>query len=211
VVRDIQVRHPDGRIWHVSRRWLRRRPPWRRAAGPTARQRQRQRPSGADAEPLLTGADLPGWPATVSDVLRDLSSLVGLPSLTRPPSGLPGPLLLVTAALALAIVWLLLAWVGVVTQAIVAWLADHPVAVALAAVLLVILAALLVFRRPWLVVAERQGLTDAPRRAWRLIGWRRSGRFALQVAQAIRDGRSDASGIVVVSQPREPREPRGRR
>jgi hypothetical protein len=208
VVRDIQVRHPDGRIWHVSRRWARRRPPWRRVAGPTAHERQHQWPSGADAEPVLTDDDLPGWPATVSDVVRDLSGLVGLPTLpglTR-LSRLPGSLpLLVTTAPAVTMVWLLLAWVGVATHAMVAWLVDHPVVLAGATVVLVILAVLLVFRRPWLVVAERQGLADAPRRAWRLVGWRRSGRFALQIAQAIRDGRFDASGVVVVSSPQEPR------
>jgi hypothetical protein len=39
-------------------------------------------------------------------------------------------------------------------------------------------------------VAERQGL-DPPRRAWRVIGWRRSGRCAREVARAIAQGRLD--------------------
>jgi hypothetical protein len=182
---DIQVRHPDGRIWHVRRRWARRRMPWRRAAD-----------------------DIPTWPATTADVLRDLSSLVGLPGLPGSPvdAALRGWLLFAVGALAVLAVWLLLVWLGAGLLAAAAWLARHLAVVAAAVAVILLLAALLLVRRPWLVVAERQGLADAPRRAWRLIGWRRSGRFAHAIAEAIRDGRFDASGVLVVSPPHEPRE-----
>ena len=50
--------------------------------------------------------------------------------------------------------------------------------------------ALALIRRPWLVEAERQGL-DPPRRAWRVIGWRRSGQCVREVARAIAQGRLD--------------------
>jgi hypothetical protein len=46
-------------------------------------------------------------------------------------------------------------------------------------------------RRPWLVEAERQGPDGAPHRLWRVIGWRRSARWARQVARAIERGQLD--------------------
>jgi hypothetical protein len=51
-------------------------------------------------------------------------------------------------------------------------------------------AAALLVNRPWLVVAERQGL-DPPRRVWRLRGWWRSRRCRRDVATAIALGSLD--------------------
>jgi hypothetical protein len=44
-------------------------------------------------------------------------------------------------------------------------------------------------RRPWFVELQRQGLPDAPRRVWRVRGWRRSGRLLEEIAAAVREGR----------------------
>ena len=41
------------------------------------------------------------------------------------------------------------------------------------------------------VELRRQGLDDAPRREWRVRGWRRSGRLMAELTAAIRDGRID--------------------
>ena len=48
--------------------------------------------------------------------------------------------------------------------------------------------------RPWYVELQRQGLADAPRRVWRVQGWRRSGRLMGELTAAIRDGRIDSRG-----------------
>jgi hypothetical protein len=66
--------------------------------------------------------------------------------------------------------------------------------------------ALLLVRRPWLVVAQRQGLGDAPRRAWLVTGWHRSRAFARELAAAIQAGRFSQDGVLSLS-----RDPRTRR
>ena len=55
---------------------------------------------------------------------------------------------------------------------------------------IVLVAASLLIDRPWLVEAERRGI-DAPRRVWRVRGWRQSGRVLREVVAAIRRGRLD--------------------
>jgi hypothetical protein len=66
--------------------------------------------------------------------------------------------------------------------------------VAAAVAVLVILDRL---HRPWLVELQRQGLTDAPRRVWRVQGWR-SRRLMDQLATAIQEGRIDSERAAVV-------------
>jgi hypothetical protein len=48
------------------------------------------------------------------------------------------------------------------------------------------------------VELQRQGLADAPRRVWRVQGWRRSGRLMDQLTAAIREGRIDHRGAVIL-------------
>jgi hypothetical protein len=79
--------------------------------------------------------------------------------------------------------------VGVV-RAVGPWLLVHMTVVLSVLAGGIGVLALVLFRRPWLVEAERQGL-DPPRRAWRVTGWRRSGRCAREVAGAIAQGRLD--------------------
>ena len=52
--------------------------------------------------------------------------------------------------------------------------------------------------RPWYVELRRQGLADAPRRVWRIQGWRRSGRLMGELTAAIREGRIDRRGAVIL-------------
>ena len=52
--------------------------------------------------------------------------------------------------------------------------------------------------RPRYVELQRQGLADAPRRVWRVQGWRRSGRLMGELTAAIHDGRIDSRGAVIL-------------
>jgi hypothetical protein len=61
-----------------------------------------------------------------------------------------------------------------------------------------VLAALNQLHRPWYVELQRQGLADAPRRVWRVQGWRRSGYLMGELTAAIRDGRIDNRGAVIL-------------
>jgi hypothetical protein len=100
--------------------------------------------------------------------------------------------ILLLVALGLTLVALVFGGIGRWAIMVAApWAVAHPMVVlGLLAVGIVVLAAVLV-RRPWLVEAKRQGLDDAPRRVWRVVGWRRSGRCAYGVAQAIKRGQLD--------------------
>jgi hypothetical protein len=53
-------------------------------------------------------------------------------------------------------------------------------------------------RRPWFVELQRQGLPDAPRRVWRVRGWRRSGRLLEEIAAAVREGRIDSEHAAIL-------------
>jgi hypothetical protein len=48
------------------------------------------------------------------------------------------------------------------------------------------------------VELQRQGLADAPRRVWRVQGWRRSGRLIGELTAAIREGRIDTERAVIL-------------
>jgi hypothetical protein len=63
---------------------------------------------------------------------------------------------------------------------------------------LVMLVALNQLHRPWYVELQRQGLADAPRRVWRVQGWRRSGRLMGELTAAIREGRIDNRRAVIL-------------
>ena len=52
--------------------------------------------------------------------------------------------------------------------------------------------------RPWYVELQRQGLADAPRRVWRVQGWRRSGRLMGELTAAIQEGRIDRERGTVI-------------
>jgi hypothetical protein len=66
------------------------------------------------------------------------------------------------------------------------------------AVPVVVLVVVNQLHRPWHVELRRQGLADAPRRVWRVQGWRRSGRLMRELTAAIRDGRIDNQRAVIL-------------
>jgi hypothetical protein len=63
---------------------------------------------------------------------------------------------------------------------------------------LAVVVALNQLHRPWYVELQRQGLADAPRRVWRVQGWRRSGRLMGELTAAIREGRIDNERAVIL-------------
>jgi hypothetical protein len=63
---------------------------------------------------------------------------------------------------------------------------------------LAVVVALNQLHRPWYVELQRQGLADAPRRVWRVQGWRRSGRLMGELTAAIREGRIDNRRAVIL-------------
>jgi hypothetical protein len=104
--------------------------------------------------------------------------------------------LLVAAAVEYVLPWLV-PLVAANAQAIIA-------VVALIVVLVAVLVVLDRLARPWLVELRRHGLPDAPRRVWRVWGWRRSGRLMDEIAIAVREGRVDGERAAVLFRGRDP-------
>jgi hypothetical protein len=100
----------------------------------------------------------------------------------------------------LAVVAVLLFWltVGYVLPWLVPLVAAHARPLLAGAAVLAALVALNQLHRPWYVELQRQGLADAPRRVWRVQGWRRSGRLIAQLTAAVREGRVDGRGTVIL-------------
>jgi hypothetical protein len=95
-----------------------------------------------------------------------------------------------------SLVGLLLTWIAVPWLAPLAAAGDRPLlGFAVPVVVLVLVNQL---HRPWYVELRRQGLDDAPRRVWRVQGWRRSGRLMGELTAAIRDGRIDNRRAVIL-------------
>ena len=93
-----------------------------------------------------------------------------------------------------------LAWLTVeyVLPWLLPWLADNarPVLWLIAAVAVAV--GLNQLHRPWYVELQRQGLADAPRRVWRVQGWRRSGHLMGELTAAIQEGRIDRERGTVI-------------
>jgi hypothetical protein len=191
VARERRVVTPDGRVWYVRRRWARRRPPWSR--------RSRRPMPRVDADEELAAEELPLPPLDALFTLppdRDL----GEPGFTwwhqerftlRRMTFAIVVGVLVTGLLAAATVQFVLPW-------LLPWVAANAVplagAVAAAAALVVVDR----LRRPWFVELQRQGLTDAPRRVWRVRGWRRAGRLMEEIATAVQEGRIDSEHAAIL-------------
>jgi hypothetical protein len=97
----------------------------------------------------------------------------------------------------------LLAWLT--ATYVLPWLVPIVVAnarpLSAVAAALAVLAALNQLHRPWYVELQRQGLADAPRRVWRVQGWRRSGRLMAELTSAAREGRIDNRRAVILRHP----------
>jgi hypothetical protein len=173
-VREQRVVTPDGRAWHVRRRWAKRQLPWRR------QKVHELSPSERDDVPVL-----PDSGEVVESFGRFIYYDVEL------------GLFVVVALLALAV--LAVGALVLATRALVLpALAGNARLVA--TVLAVVAASLLLDRltRPWFIEAESARLVDAPRRIWRVQGWWRARRAFRAVAAAIADGRIDAEHGAVI-------------
>jgi hypothetical protein len=190
VARERRVVTPDGRVWFVRRRWARRRPPWsRRSRHPMTRvDADEELPAEKWVNPpidaLFTypGSDLGerGFDWLLDDQYAAgcllWAVIIGV---------------LVTGLAAAATVEFVLPWLLPRVAANAGMLLGAAVAVAV----LVVVDRL---RRPWFVELQRQGLPDAPRRVWRVRGWRRSGRLVEEIAAAVREGRIDSEHAAVL-------------
>jgi hypothetical protein len=195
MAREQRVVTPDGHVWYVRRRWAKRRPPWARQ---TAR---------FDAEAEL---------AAEKPVVPPLDGLFSYPE-----NDLGEPGFDVThdeRAAASMMLWALLIGVVVVgllvaatVRFVVPWLI--PLVVAFAWPILGVAAGVAVLvvvdrlQRPWFVELQRQGLADAPRRLWRVQGWRRSGQLMKEIAGAVREGRIATDHTTIVFPHNNPRPP----
>jgi hypothetical protein len=68
-MREIRVKMPDGHVWYVRRRWVRRRTPWRPSVDRMAPRYRRWRRTRADWERLRPGREIehdPGVQTTAS-------------------------------------------------------------------------------------------------------------------------------------------------
>jgi hypothetical protein len=179
---------PDGYVWFVRRRRARRRLPWVR------------RPPGAgirfhDEEELpadtLPG---PGPVRMITDTAEHLDDLLYDANTSA------AAVLLFLAGVVTSLG--MLAWLTVtyVLPWLVPLVVDNARPILAVAVGLVALLGLNQVHRPWFVELQRQGLANAPRRVWRVQGWRRSGRLMGELTAAIRDGRIDGRGAVILRQ-----------
>jgi hypothetical protein len=179
---------PDGYVWFVRRHRARRRPFW-----------SRRRPERFHGEDELPAEKLP-LPGPL-DLFNTRGEDIGQPGFDwyfesdRVAAITAQWVILATLFLVVLLVWLtathLLPWLVPLVMANARLLAG--VAAALA-----VLAALNQLHRPWYVELQRQGLADAPRRVWRVQGWRRSGRLIGELTAAIREGRIDNERAVIL-------------
>jgi len=174
---------PDGYVWFVRRRRARRRPFW------TARSRYPERFHGEEELPD-PDEEIP-FPGPI-DMFTDDGEHLG--DRLYDDQTTMGTTIILGALLLLVIV----ALVWVTGTYVVPFLAANARPLLATAAVLAALAALNQLHRPWYVELQRQGLADAPRRVWRVQGWRRSGRLMDQLTAAIREGRIDHRGAVIL-------------
>jgi hypothetical protein len=191
VGRERRVVTPDGYVWYVRRRRARRRPPWSRRPPRQAARYHAEEELPAEAIPLPGLLDLF---TTSGEHLGERGFRNYHPD-DRSAASMALTALLATAVVAAFLAWLtvehVLPWLVPLVAANVRWLLG--VAAALA-----VLAAVDHLLRPWYVELQRQGLQDAPRRVWRIRGWRRSGRLMEEITAAIQDGRIDNRRAVIL-------------
>jgi hypothetical protein len=188
--RGRRVVTPDGYVWFVRRRRARRRPFW--ASPPPERYHgEGELPDPDEKLPLPAPLDLfntrgegigePGFDRFGESDRYRARVAVNAIALTAVVVGVAG--------------WLVATYV---LPWLVPWVTGHARPLLAGAAALAALAALNQLHRPWYVELQRQGLADAPRRVWRIQGRRRSGRLMDQLTAAIREGRIDHRGAVIL-------------
>ena len=180
---------PDGHVWFVRRRRAKRRPFW--ASRPPERfHGEDELPDPDEKLPVPGVMDLftyaeddlgeRGFDRSYDD--REAAAVAGMAILIG---------LFLISVVGLVLTWFVLPW-------LVPWVTDHARPLLTGTAVLVALVALNQLHRPWYVELQRQGLADAPRRVWRVQGWRRSTRRMDELTAAIREGRIDRRGAVIL-------------
>ena len=187
--RGRRVVTPDGYVWFVRRRRARRRPFW--ASPPPERYHDEDELPDPDEELPVPG---------VMDLFTYAEDDLGERGFDRWYDDREAAEVSLTVIGILAAMTGLLGWLTVrfVLPWLVPWVTGHARPLLIAAAALAGLAALNQLHRPWYVELQRQGLADAPRRVWRVQGWRRSGRLMSELTAAIREGRIDHRGAVIL-------------
>ena len=182
---------PDGYVWFVRRRRARRRPLWaRRPPGQGVRYHDEDELAG---EPIPLPAPLDLFTTRGEDIGQPGFDRIYQDDRHRAYVALEA--ILLTAIVVGAVAWLTATFV---VPWLVPFVVDHARPLLTGAAVLAGLAALNQLHRPWYVELRRQGLDSAPRRVWRVQGWRRSGRLMGQLTAAIRAGRIDRRGAVIL-------------
>ena len=187
--RGRRVVTPDGHVWFVRRRRAPRRPFW--ASRPPERYHGEDDLPDPDEQLPVPG---------VLDLFTYAEDDLGERGFDRFYDDRRAARVSVFVIVILLAVAGLLAWltVGYVLPWLVPWVAAHARPLLTGAAVLVALAALNQLHRPWYVELQRQGLADAPRRVWRVQGWRRSGHLMATLTAAIREGGIDPRGAVIL-------------
>jgi hypothetical protein len=184
---------PDGHVWHVRRRWAKRRLPWSRRPGrPAAR-------FDAEAELPTEEMILPPLDGLFSYSGNDLDHL-GERSFARRHDERHAATMMVWALVVGFVAGGLL--IAASVHYVLPWLLPLLVANARpilgVAAAVAVLAVLDCLQRPWFVALQRQGLSDAPRRVWRVQGWRQSRRLMAELATAVQEGRIDSERAAIL-------------
>jgi hypothetical protein len=189
VARELRVVTPDGHVWYVRRRWARRRPPWSwRSRQPTTRVDADEELSDDEVVPpvdALFAYNDPDLGERGFDRYYDERDTLDLT-------------IWAVVVVAVAAVLAAAATVQFVLPWLLPWVAANAVPLAVAVAVVAALVVVDRLRRPWFVVLQRQGLTDAPRRVWRVRGWRRAGRLMEEIATAVREGRIDSHHAAIL-------------
>jgi hypothetical protein len=187
--RGRRVVTPDGHVWFVRRRRARRRPFW--ASRPPERYHGEDDLPDPDEQLPVPG---------VLDLFTYAEDDLGERGFDRFYDDRTAAWVSAFVIVILLAVAGLLAWltVGYVLPWLVPWVAAHARPLLLGTAAVVVVVALNQLHRPWYVELQRQGLADAPRRVWRVQGWRRSGRLMGELTAAIREGRIDHRGAVIL-------------
>ena len=187
--RGRRVVTPDGHVWFVRRHRARRRPFW--APRPPERYHGEEELPDPDEQLPVPG---------VLDLFTYAENDLGERGFDRSyddQSAATVAMLAIFIALflisvaGLVVTWFVLPW-------LVPWVSGHARPLLVGAAAVAALVALNQLHRPWYVELQRQGLADAPRRVWRVQGWRRSARRIDELTAAIREGRIDGRGTVIL-------------
>ncbi|HSK37369.1 MAG TPA: hypothetical protein VLA80_11600 [Actinomycetota bacterium] len=184
---------PDGHVWYLRRRRARRRPFWSRGRHPERFHGEEELPA---EEPRI-----PPWSALWRAPNRELGERGFDRFNDERHAAVNAQLATVIGVLVFGVLVfgvLVAGTVRYVLPSLRPFLAANARPLLGLVAVVTVVAALNQVHRPWYVELQRQGLADAPRRVWRVQGRRRSTRLMGELTAAIREGRIDSRGAVIL-------------